>query len=136
LTADLAPERRQRRPQRPPAGLSRWARGVWTRLLADNEFSDSELITFARALKWWDLSDKLLAEAATAGSGQAQAQLTKLSLDAATSALRHWKTLKFTDASKPARRPGRPSGDGWSPARAEGARLHRLSLEGRADAAR
>jgi hypothetical protein len=135
LTADLAPERRQRRPQRPPAGLSKWARGVWNALLGDNDFTDSELIPFTRALRWWDLSDKLLAEAATAGGAQEQARLTKLSLDAATSALRHWRTLRFTDPAKPTRRPGRPGGDGWSAMRTEGARLHRLSLEGR-DAAR
>jgi hypothetical protein len=122
-------ERGTRGPQRPPAGLSKWARGVWSTLLADNDFSDSELVAFTRALRWWDLSDKLLAEAATAESGRAQ--LTKLSLDAATSALRHWRVLKFTDPAKPTRRPGRPGGEAWSAQRTEGGRLHRLSVEAR-----
>jgi hypothetical protein len=124
VTVDLS-----KRPQRPPAGLSKWARGVWNTLLTDNDFSDSELVAFTRALRWWDLSDKLLAEAASAGNGRAQ--LTKLSLDAATSALRHWRTLKFTDPAKPTRRPGRPGGEAWSATRAEGGQLHRLALEGR-----
>ena len=42
------------------------------------------------------------------------AQLVKQSLDAATTALRDRRTLKFTDPAVPKRRPGRPSGDDWS----------------------
>jgi hypothetical protein len=116
-----------KRPQRPPAGLSKWARGVWTTLLRDNDFSDSEIVAFTRALRWWDLSDSLLAEA-NAAQGGARAQMTKLSLDAATSALRHWKVLKFTDPANPSRRPGRPGGVDWSSGRKAGHAAHMQAL--------
>lgn len=69
-------------------------------------------MTFERALTWFDLSDRWLAEAAGA-AGRERAQLAKQAMDAATSGLRFWRTLKFVDGS-PARRPGRPSDTGWS----------------------
>ena len=43
---------------------------------------------------WWDKSDAWL-EASEAAEGREQAQLVKQSLDAAQTALRHWRTLKF-----------------------------------------
>ena len=43
-----------------------------------------------------------------------RAQLVKQSLDAATTALRYWRTLKFTRSAVPKHGPGRPSGDDWS----------------------
>lgn len=98
----LSSHREASLPPRPPAGLSKWARGVWTELLSDNVFAPHELMTFARALKWFDVSDRLLREAKV-----------KAASDASTSALRLWRTLKFTDPSVPTRRPGRPPKSRW-----------------------
>jgi hypothetical protein len=103
---------RERRPA--PEDLSKWAVGVWNELTADNDFNPHEYVAFTRALTWWDVSDTLLAEAAALAGRERDARL-KAAGDAATSALRHWRTLKFTDAST--RRPGRPSGVDWSKAR-------------------
>jgi hypothetical protein len=82
--------------------LSKWARGVWTELLAENHFAPHELITFTRALRWFDISDRLLRDAKI-----------KPAADASTSALRLWRMLKFTDPSVPTRRPGRPPKSHW-----------------------
>jgi hypothetical protein len=98
---------------KPPAGLSRWAKGVWRELMAGNEFTANEVVTFARALTWFDQSDALLAEAAGLTGRQKDAKV-RAAGDAATAALRFWRGLKFTDPAKPARRPGRPPGGGWS----------------------
>jgi hypothetical protein len=107
---------RQPRPegrQRPPDGLSAWARGVWVSLLEASDFDPHELISFARALTWWDLSDVLLTEAA-ALSGRDRLARLKSAGDAATTALRHWRGLRFTSPARPAPRLGRPSGPSWS----------------------
>src|SRR5262245_40228745 len=62
--------------KRPAAGLSPWARGVWRELLALHDFAEHELVSFTRALKWWDLSDRWMAESETA-TGRDQARLVK-----------------------------------------------------------
>ena len=90
-----------------PAGLSEWAQSTWATLLADNAFAEFELVTFTRALRWWDVSDRLLAEA-EALSGRDFDRELKSAADAATTALRFWRSLKFTSGA-PARRPGRPT---------------------------
>jgi hypothetical protein len=99
---------------RTPRGLSAGSRGVWRTLIARYECVEHELITLERALKWFDRSDALLREA-DALTGQARAATLKQSMDASTVALRHWRLLKFRDELS--RRPGRPSGDDWSPKR-------------------
>jgi hypothetical protein len=111
--------------KRAPAGLSRWARGVWARLLEENSWGEHEILAFTFALRWWDASDAWLAESA-ATTGRDKAALVKQALDAATTALRYWRTLRFTDPATPSRRPGRPSGENWSAARQEAARVARL----------
>jgi hypothetical protein len=99
----------------PPAGLSRGARRLWRQLTALHDFEQHELVAFGRALEWWDRSDAWIKASETATGGD-RAVLVKQSLDAATMGLRHWRTLKFRDGEA-ARRPGRPSGDAWSPKR-------------------
>jgi len=74
-----------------------------------NEFTVAETVVFARALKWFDQSDALEREAEGLSGREKDAKL-KAAEDAGTTGLRFWKTLKFTDAAKPTRRPGRPSG--------------------------
>ena len=69
-------------------------------------------MVFERALRWWDVSDDAAMQAKTATGGEL-IRLTKLSLDASTAALRHWRALKFP-SPEGARRPGRPSGVKWS----------------------
>ena len=101
---------------RPPDGLSRVSRRLWRELTDRHRFEPHELVAFERALGWWDKSDAWLL-ASEAAEGREQAQLVKQSLDAAQTALRYWRTLKFTDPSVPKRRPGRPAGDDWSPER-------------------
>ena len=84
-----------------PSGLSPWAVSVWAELTGLHRFEAHERITFERALRWWDRSDA----AAEAGD-------MKLSIDASSAALRHWRILKFpTPAARP---PGRPAGPDWS----------------------
>lgn len=98
--------------KQPPAGMSEWAQGVWIELTKDNDFDGHEIVVFERALRWWDVSDDA-AKRATSATGAELARLTKLSLDASTAALRHWRALKFESASG-AKRPGRPAGVNWS----------------------
>ena len=86
---------------------------VWRELMEPHAFEAHELVTFERALAWWDRSDAWL-EASEKAEGKEQAQLIKQSLDGATAALRCWRTLKFLDPAVPKRRPGRPSGADWS----------------------
>ena len=94
-------------PPRPPAGLSRKSAALWASLLAGHEFSRPELVALEAALVWWDRSAAWMAESESA-TGREQATLRKQSMDAAQTALRHWKALKFA-APGSARRPGRPS---------------------------
>ena len=102
------------------AGLSPWARDVWTELLRDNAFSANELVLFHRALRWCDISDRQIREADALKGRERDAKL-KSAGDSATSALRCWRTLRFVDPSTPARRPGRPPKVRWHPtARADG----------------
>ncbi len=98
-----------------PQGLSPQSADLWRELTDRHRFADFELVTFRRALQWFDRSDAVSAQAATA-TGREQAALLKLSMDSANTGLRFWRQLKFTDG-QPARRPGRPSGDEWSPKR-------------------
>jgi hypothetical protein len=86
-----------------PSGLSPWAVRTWTELLGLHEFAAHELVVFERALRWWDRSD------AAADKGD-----MKLAMDANSSALRCWRTLRFPAPEGTTRRPGRPSGDGWN----------------------
>ena len=95
-----------------PYGLSAWAAGVWGELTALHHFEQFELVAFERALRWFDLSDQWLTDA-EAASGAERSRLVKQGMDAATSGLRFWRTLKFADDAA-VRRPGRPSGDDWS----------------------
>jgi hypothetical protein len=96
-----------------PASLSRGSRRIWRQLTALHQFEAHELIAFERALSWWERSDEWL-EASKKAEGREQAQLVKQAMDAANAALRHWRTLKFSDPDAGVRRPGRPSGDQWS----------------------
>lgn len=104
------------RKQPVPRGLSSWARGVWRELTAECEFERHELVTFERALRWFDASDALFASAQDAKEPKEQRDLLKQSMDASNTALRHWRALKWPTPAG-ARRPGRPSGAEWSPAR-------------------
>jgi hypothetical protein len=107
------PRPRRRGGQSPPPGLSLWASRTWSELLASNDFAAHELVTFTRALKWWDVSDTLLIEGASL-TGRARDQKFKAAGDAATTALRFWRSLKFA-TPVPARRPGRPGKTSWTP---------------------
>ena len=113
-----------KRGKRRSAGLSAWAKGVKADLLGRNDFAPHELVCFERALTWFDLSDRLVLEAEGLIGRERDAKL-KAAGDAATTALRHWRTLKFVDPSRPERRPGRPSDTAWSAQRrAGGAATH------------
>ena len=94
-----------------PEGLSAASQAVWRDLLAQHRFERHELEALANALTWQDESTALRAEAERASEPQ-RSKLRKLAMDAATCSLRYWRTLKFVDGT--ARRPGRPSDDGWS----------------------
>lgn len=102
----------RRKAPAPPVKLSRWARGVWAGLLTANDFRAHELIVFWRALCWWDLSDRWLAESARAPVRD-RGRLVRQARDAAQTALRYWRTLKFVDPEGPRPRIGRPSGPDW-----------------------
>lgn len=95
-----------------PQGLSAWARGVWDELTTAHTFEGHELVVFERALRWWDVSDDACKQAERA-EGAELARLTKLSLDASTAGLRHWRALKFP-SPEGVRRPGRPADVNWS----------------------
>jgi hypothetical protein len=129
MTANPGPNRRH---EDPPAGLSPWARRVWTELVTANDFGRHELVTFERALRWWGVSDRLMQESEPLTGRERDAKL-KAAADAATAALRHWRTLKFVDPARPVR-PGRPSGEDWSEKRKLGHR--RLQALGGDDADR
>lgn len=105
----------ERRP-RAPRGLSAESAGIWRELVSANAFEAHELPILASALTWRDRSTAWLAESERA-AGRERSTLRKQALDAATASLRHFKALKFTDPSQPARRPGRPSGQNWNAAR-------------------
>ncbi|HXG54016.1 MAG TPA: hypothetical protein VNJ03_01435 [Vicinamibacterales bacterium] len=94
-----------------PTGLSPWAAGVWVALHERDDFAPHEDVAFERALRWFDVADRLLLEAADDAHG------LKASQDAALTGLRFWRTLKFPSAGV-ARRPGRPAGDAWNKERA------------------
>jgi len=96
-----------------PKGLSAGSRGIWNELTTLHTFEPHELVTFTRALRWFDRADTLCAAADRAGDAREGAALLKQAMDASTTALRFWRQLKFTDGTA-ARRPGRPSGDNWS----------------------
>jgi hypothetical protein len=100
---------------KPPKALSRKSKAIWAELTELHHFEAHELVTFERALQWWDVSDAAF-EGAMQAEGKQRADLLKLSLDASNAALRCWRTLKFP-APAGARRPGRPSGADWSPMR-------------------
>ena len=102
---------------RPPSGLSPRSRALWTELHSANDFAPHEDDQLERALRWYDVADRLLHEAEKLDGRERGARL-KAAGDAATTGLRHWRTLKFTDPAKPSRRPGRPPGTGWTPMRA------------------
>ncbi len=96
-----------------PDGLSPRSATVWNELTCPASWAAHELVAFQRALEWFDRSDALIASAAAA-TGREAAGFLKLSMDASNTGLRYWRTLKFIDADQAARRPGRPSDDGWS----------------------
>jgi hypothetical protein len=95
-----------------PKGLSVKSAAIWQELTEHHKFEAHERVAFERSLRWFDRSDVLLLAADKAEPREA-AQLFKLAMDAATSGLRFWRTLKFTDGTA-ARRPGRPSDADWS----------------------
>jgi len=105
-----------RRRPRPPAGLSRWAQATWRALFTLHDFERYEQLMLHRALEWWDRADAWLVESQTA-TGPEQARLVKQSMDAANTALRHWRLLKFAPPATVPTRPGRPAGFNWSAAR-------------------
>jgi hypothetical protein len=92
---------------------------LWTDLHALHDFDRHELVAFERALEWWDRSDQWLEES-KAATGQDRSRLVKQSLDAATAALRCWKTLRFAAPGGTSKRPGRPSDSRWSAMRGAG----------------
>jgi hypothetical protein len=98
-----------------PRGLSAGSADIWKALTTQLSFERRELYVFERALRWWDQSDQWLRDSEKA-AGRDQARLVKQSMDAASAALRLWRSLKFTDGPA-SRRPGRPSGADWSPQR-------------------
>ena len=106
-----------------PPGLSPTSAGIWRELTGTHTFEARELVTFERALRWFDRSEQWLAEAAGA-EGRERAQLVKQSLDASTAGLRFWKTLRFVDGLP--RRVGRPSDDAWSPQRKRQAAMRQV----------
>lgn len=97
-----------------PRGLSPWARRTWADLTARHSFEAHELIAFERALRWWDAADQLMAN--TDGDEKARAARLKQAMDASSTALRHWRALKWP-TPEGVRRPGRPAGAEWSPTR-------------------
>jgi hypothetical protein len=99
----------------PPSGLSRGARALWSELHASHVFEVHEELNFAHALKWLDLSDALLREAAKLKGRERIARL-KSAADAAATSLKFFRTLRFVDPARPARGPGRPPGKPWPPA--------------------
>ena len=109
----------------PPAGLSRWAKEVWRELMAENTFMPHEVVTFTRALTWFDLADALQVEAEGLSGREKDAKL-RAAGDASTTGLRFWRTLKFVDPAKPTRRPGRPPGKGWAQMRADVPQVRRF----------
>ena len=111
--------------QRSPSGLSRRSRALWTELHSANDFAAHEDDQLERALRWFDVAARLLREAETLNGPLALVRL-KAASDAATTGLRHWRTLKFVDPAKPSRRPGRPPGKPWPPVAAGTAMLRRL----------
>ena len=98
-----------------PGGLSEWGEDVYATLVALHAPAPHEMVTLLRALKWWCLSDELLDEA-TLLAGRERAAKLKAAGDASTSALRHWRCLRFpadlVDDDLPPK-VGRPSGPGW-----------------------
>ena len=99
--------------QKAPHGLPEASRAIWAELTTEHTFEPYELVTFTRALRWFDRADALCLAADAASTAREGAALLKQAMDASTTALRFWRQLKFTDGT-PARRPGRPSGDEWS----------------------
>ena len=105
-----------------PRGLSAKSRRIWRRLLTDYGFGTHERAHLEAALRWQDRSEALAVEADAPGADTGR--LLKLATDAASTSLRYWRLLKFSDGQQAAR-PGRPSGDAWSPKRREAARQRR-----------
>ncbi|MEO5739961.1 MAG: hypothetical protein ABIS29_05130 [Vicinamibacterales bacterium] len=96
-----------------PRGLSPASKVLWRTLTQQHRWADHELVAFERALRWFDRADALAAASDKAQTHRDGAALLKSSMDAANTALRHWRLLKFSNGEA-ARRPGRPSGDDWS----------------------
>jgi len=109
---------------RPPSGLSPRSRALWTELHSANDFAAHEDDQLERALKWYDVADRLLCEAEKLNGRERSARL-KAAGDAATTGLRHWRTLKFTDPARPVRL-GRPPGRNWAPMQANMLQVRRL----------
>jgi hypothetical protein len=97
---------------RPPSGLSRRAQARWAKLHELNDFLPHEDFQLEYALTWFDQADVLRREARKL-RGRERAARLKSAAEASTVGLRHWRTLKFSDPAKPARRPGRPPGKPW-----------------------
>jgi hypothetical protein len=75
-------------------------------------------VSFRRALEWFDRSDALILAADRTTDARERAALTKQAMDASNCGLRYWRVLRFVDPVLK-RRPGRPSGDGWTAHRHE-----------------
>jgi len=123
-TASAGPDQ-----QRPRAGrrgrpaLSAWAKGVRADLLARNDFAAHEHLPLHYALIFFSVADGLVIEA-EALTGRERAMRLKAAGDAATTALRFWRVLRFEDPARPTRRVGRPADDAWSQHRQAGAAAH------------
>jgi hypothetical protein len=98
---------------RPPAKLSAWAREEWARLHELHDFERYEDLVLTRSLRWFDLSDKWLAQAERAKSEKQRRVLIAQARDASQTGLRFWRALKFS-GDDPTRRAGRPSDRAWS----------------------
>ena len=104
-----------------PKELSPASAQIWRDVTRAHEFEAHELPLLLSALTWRDRSTAWLA-ASERATAREEARLVKQSLDAGQASLRYWRALKFTDADAGTRRPGRPSGDAWSPKRRQQAR--------------
>jgi phage terminase small subunit len=114
----------------PPADLSPWAQQKWRGLHEESEFSAADELLGEFMVVAFDLAREFLQISKTEGlmkGGKVHPALAG-HRDAVQTAIRCWRALKFQDDPEDARRPGRPSGDNWSPRRAAAARAQIASL--------
>jgi len=93
-------------------------------------FTVAEMAWLERALESHDLADQcaqIIAREGLLVDGRAH-PLLAVRRDALLAGARYWRQLRFSE-DDPAhrRRPGRPKGEAWSPARAAAAKLRRVT---------